>query len=596
MQLLKPGTLFKSSLFLRGIFVLSVLMLLYISSVSYKHNQALTESSELLVHSYKIQLQLERVLSLLKEAEIAQRGYITKSDSGLLRPYKIAPSQIYDSYLRLKSLTIDNHEQQYNLDTLLQLINHRFKLMALTLQTSEAKPFNETEFGINLRQGEHIMDDIQAQINKIDRLELLYLKSHQQTYEKEALFSPVSTFLFMIFSLLVFILSFLKINKDLHLQKKSNEQLLIINESIKHAEVIGEFYITQRNQATNELTFSDNLYSLLGVEPQSFPPSIENYLKFVHPDDRHIVTKSEETAFKEGKSEPGFYRIIRKDGEMRYIMSVGKFIQDENNKIHIRIGKDITEQHLSNVALEERNRELEQSIKELESFNRVASHDLQEPLRKIQTFLSRISEKDQAIMSETGKEYLTKIETSAKRMRILIDDLLLFSRTNKAEEVFEKADLNLLLDTANQELAQNIEETNAVIQSDPLPVLNVIPFQIQQLFVNLIGNAIKYCKPGIPPEIKIECAKLGSDQYPGFIKDKRKKYYKITVADNGIGFEQQYAENIFLLFIRLHQKSDYPGSGIGLSICKKIAENHNGFIIAEGNPGVGATFSVFLPV
>jgi hypothetical protein len=467
--------------------------------------------------------------------------------------------------------------------------------MALTLQSSDAIPFNETEFGTTLRQGEHVMDDIQAQINKIDHQELLYLKTHQQTYEKEALFSPVFTFLFMIFSLLVFILSFLKINKDLHSLKKSNEQLLIINESIKHAEVIGEFYIQQWNQATNELTFSDNLYRLLGVEPQSFTPSIENYLKFVHPDDKHIVAKSEETAFKEGKTDPGFYRIIRKDGEVRYIMSVGKFIHDENNRIHIGIGKDITEQHLSNVALEERNRELEQSIKELESFNRVASHDLQEPLRKIQTFVSRFSEKDKGFMSETGKEYLTKIETSANSMRILINDLLLFSRTNKAEEVFTKTDLNLLLETANQELSQNIEEKNAVIQSDHLPELNVIPFQIQQLFVNLIGNAIKYCKPGIPPEIKIECAKLASDQYPAFIKDKRKKYYKISVSDNGMGFEQQYAENIFLLFIRLHQKSDYPGSGIGLSICKKIAENHNGFIVAEGNPGVGATFSVFLP-
>ena len=595
MQLIKPGTLFKSSLFLRSVFVLSVVMLLYISSVSYKHNQALTESSELLVHSYKIQLQLERVLSLLKEAEIAQRGYIATSDTVMLRPYRIAPGQIYDSYLRLKSLTIDNHEQQFNLDTLLQLINFRFKLMDLTLKSSEAIPFNETELFINLRQGEHLMDDIQAQINKIDRLELLYLKNHQQTYEKEALFSPVSTFLFMIFSLLIFILSFLKINKDLHLLKKSNEQLLIINESIEHAEVIGEFFIWQWNQSTNELIFSDNLYRLLGVEPQSFTPGIANYLEFIHPDDKHIVAKLDETAFKEGRSDPAFYRIIRKDREVRYIMSVGKFIQDEDNKIHIRIGKDITEQYLSNVALEERNHELEQSIKELESFNRVASHDLQEPLRKIQIFVSRISEKDKGIMSETGKEYLTKIETSANRMRILIDDLLLFSRTNKAVKVFEKADLNLLLETANQELAHNIEEKNAVIQSDPLPVINVIPFQIQQLFVNLIGNAIKYCKPGIPPEIKIECTKLTSDQYPEFIKDKRKKYYKIAVSDNGMGFEQQYAENIFLLFIRLHQKSDYPGSGIGLSICKKIAENHNGFIIAEGHPGVGATFSVFLP-
>lgn len=596
MQHFKSRTLFKSALFLRGVFGLSVVLLLYISSVSYRHNQELTKSSELLVHSYKIQLQLERILSLLKEAEIAQRGYIVTSDSVLLRPYKIAPGQIYDAYVKLKSLTINNPEQQQKLDTLHELIKSRFTLMTSTLAASEAIPFVESELFGNLIQGEHLMDDIQAQINKIDHLELLYLKTHQQTYEKEALFSPVSTFLFMIFSLLIFILSFLKINKDVQLLKKSNEELLIINESVKHAEIIGEFFIWQWNQAENRLIFSDNLYRLLGVEPQSFPPSLANYLKFVHPDDQQIVIKSDETAFSEGKSETGFYRILRANGEVRYIMAVGKFIEDEGNKIHIRIGKDITEQHLSNVALEERNRELEQSIKELESFNRVASHDLQEPLRKIQTFLSRISEKDKALISETGNQYLSKVEISANRMRILIDDLLLFSRTNKAEEVFEKADLNHLLETANQELAQNIEEKNAVIHSDKLPVMNVIPFQIQQLFVNLISNALKYSKPGIPPQIRIECKKLTTDQYPDFVKDKRRKYYKISVSDNGIGFEQQYADAIFLLFNRLHQKSDYPGSGIGLSICKKIAENHNGYIIAEGSPGTGATFEVFLPV
>jgi len=595
MRLIKPGTLFNSPFFLRGVFILSLFMIIYISSISYKHNQALTESSELLVHSYKIQLQLEHILSMLKEAEIAQRGYLISNDTVLLRPYKNAPGKIIDTYLKIKSLTIDNTQQQYNLDTLLQLIHFRFKLMDLAFESSKKNPFDETYLDKNLLQGKEMMDKIRAQIHKIDENELLYLKNHQQTFEKEAFFSPVSTFLLMMFSLLVSILAFIKINKDLHVLKKSNEQLLIINESIRHAEVIGEFYISQWNQATNELIFSDNLYRLLGCEPQSFAPTIRNYLKFVHPDDKHFVSLSEETAINTGKTDPDFYRIIRKDGELRYFMSVGKFIHEEKNTIHIGIGKDITEQHLSNVALEDRNRELEQSIKELESFNRAASHDLQEPLRKIQTFISRISEKDKALVSETGKEYLTKIETSANRMRILIDDLLLFSRTNKAEEVFDKTDLNLLLENANQELAQNIEETNAIIQSAQLPELKVISFQIQQLFVNLIGNALKYSKPGIPPVIKIDCGKLASDQYPDFIKDKRKKYYKITVSDNGMGFDQQYAEKIFLLFNRLHQKSDYPGSGIGLSICKKIAENHNGFISAEGHPGVGAVFSVFLP-
>jgi light-regulated signal transduction histidine kinase (bacteriophytochrome) len=178
---------------------------------------------------------------------------------------------------------------------------------------------------------------------------------------------------------------------------------------------------------------------------------------------------------------------------------------------------------------------------------------------------------------------------------MLIDDLLLFSRANKIEKVFEQTDFNILIENVRQELSQTIEEKNAVLTVAHLPNLNVIAFQIQQLFVNLIGNSLKYCKPGIYPEINIDCELIQSNDYPILNTDAQKRYYKISVTDNGLGFEQKYAETIFTLFQRLHNKSEYPGTGIGLSICKKIIENHNGFIIAEGKPGIGSTFTVFLP-
>jgi signal transduction histidine kinase len=571
-------------------------MLFYISSVSYKHTKALNESSELLVHSYKIQFQLERVLSMLKDAETGQRGYIITRNDIFLKPYKSAQDQIYESYKRLKILTIANQPQQANLDTLLQLIYQRLDLMALSLESIRKHTATEDSLNKNLLAGNEVMGRIRSQINTMEDLEISYFNEHQKKYEKEVVFSPISIFIFAIFSLLVFILSFIKINKDLGVLKKSNKELLITNESIKHAEIIGEFCISQWNLASNKLIYSDNFYRLLGCEPQLFEPTIGNFLEFVHPDDRSIVSEVSEKTIEQGKTIPHFYRIIRKDGELRYFMSTGKFISDSKSKMHIGIMKDITDHHLSNVALEERNHELEQSIKELESFNRVASHDLQEPLRKIQTFISRITENDKANLSDQGKEYLSKIESSAHKMRILIDDLLLFSRTNKAEKIFEKTDLNKLLENATQELAHDIEEKHAVIESAQLPVLNVIAFQIQQLFVNLIGNALKYSKPGVSPVIKIDCEKLVTRDYPDFITDTRKKYLKISISDNGMGFDQQYAEKIFILFHRLHHSSEYVGTGIGLSICKKIAENHNGFIIAEGKPGIGATFVVYLPV
>jgi signal transduction histidine kinase/CHASE3 domain sensor protein len=590
---LKP--VLKSAVSVKVLFVLSLFMLLYISSVSYKHTKALNESSDLLVHSYKIQFQLEHVLSMLKDAETGQRGYIITRNPAFLNPYKSAQDKIYESYIKLKALTIKNQPQQANLDTLLQLIYLRLELMASSLESLSSKTTLENQLDINMLAGKEVMDNIRTQINKMEDLEIAYFNEHQKKYEKEVIFSPVSTFLFAVFSLLVFILSFIKISKDLGVLKKSNKELLIINESIKHAEIIGEFCISQWNAETNELTYSDNLYRLLGCEPHSFEPSVENYLNFIHPDDRLLVAEALENKIKDEKSYPLYYRVMRKDGELRYFMSMGKLISDKKSKMQISIIKDITDHHLSNVALEERNLELEQSIKELESFNRVASHDLQEPLRKIQTFISRIAENDKANLSDQGKEFLNKIESSASKMRILIDDLLLFSRTNKAEKIFEKADLNKLLESANQELIHDIEEKNAVIQSEQLPVLNVISFQIQQLFVNIIGNALKYSKPGIQPVIKIDCERLAASGYPDFITDKRKKYFKISISDNGMGFDQQYAEKIFILFHRLHHSSIFVGTGIGLSICKKIAENHNGFIVAEGKPGIGATFIVYLP-
>lgn len=586
---MKLKSFFASSFFLKSIFVISLIMLLFVSSISYEHTKSLTESSDLLMQSYKIQFQLEHVSSMLKDAETGQRGYIISHDTLLLSPYKSAEDKIYKSFLKLRSL-IDDKQQNANLDTLHQLINFRFKLMAYSLNIVSDKPLDIKRLDENLLHGKDVMDKIRLQINKMEDLEIANFQEFQNTFEHEASYSPMSTFLGMIFSLLIFILSYIKITRDFQRLKKSNENLSITNESMKHAEIIGGFGISVWDLDNKNPQFSDNLYRLLGCEPQSFAATVETYLEYVHPDNRDSVKELSEKKFY-----PRFYRIVRKDGEIRYFTSMGKVISEGERKLHLEIVLDITDQELNKMAMEERNRELELSIKELESFNRVASHDLQEPLRKIQTFISRVSGKDKETMSDTGKEYLSKIEFSANRMRILIDDLLLFSSTNKSEKVFGRTDLNLLLSNAQHELAQIIEEKKAVIQSDQLPLLKVISFQIQQLFVNLIGNALKYSKPGISPEIRIECEKLAVGDYPVFISDTQRKYYKISISDNGLGFDQQHSESIFILFNRLHPKTDYPGTGIGLSICKKIVENHDGFIVAEGKPGVGAKFTIFLP-
>ena len=548
----------------------------------------------MLSHSYKIQIQLEQLLSYLKDAETGQRGYIITHDSVFLIPYIEGREKVNKSFIILKDLTANQPKQQANIEELRNLIDLRFIRLSNSLNVIFGSEKNQL-LGENMLKGKEIMDAIRLQIDQMIDLEISYFNNHQEKYNREISFTPFITLILLLFTLIIFILAFLKINKDLIELKNSNEELLISTESIKHAEIIGKFCTSIWNLKTDKLIYSDNLYRLLGCEPHSFEPSVENFLKFVHPDDRHIVTSGVEKLVLEHDTYTRFYRVIRKDGEERFFSSMGKFIDNLENSTHIGVIKDVTQEYLNKLTLEERNRELEQSNKELASFNQIASHDLQEPLRKIQTFISIIWEKEMYGLSDLGKNYFERIQTSVTRMRKLIDDLLLFSRTTKTDKIFEESDLNLLFKNALLELSEDIVEKKAHIESAQLPVLKVIPFQIQQLFQNLLGNSLKYSKPIVDQIIKIECERIIAKDYPILKVVSDNLYYKITVTDNGLGFEQQYAEQIFTIFKRLHTSAEYPGTGIGLSICKKIVENHSGFIFAEGKPEIGAVFTVFLP-
>jgi light-regulated signal transduction histidine kinase (bacteriophytochrome) len=242
-----------------------------------------------------------------------------------------------------------------------------------------------------------------------------------------------------------------------------------------------------------------------------------------------------------------------------------------------------------------KNKELERSNDEMASFSYAASHDLQEPLRKIHTFSRLILDKEVNTLSEKGKDYFLRMEAAALRMQILIDDLLTFSRTNTLPKEFKPSDLNKILEDVKKEIKESIEEKNAVIESSQLPVAFVISFQFKQLLENLLLNSLKYSKPGIPPHIKIMHEKVKGNglKADGIIPDN--DYFKISVVDNGIGFEPEYSEKIFELFQRLHSKHEYPGTGLGLAICKKIVKNHNGIITAESELGEGASFHVYIP-
>jgi PAS domain S-box-containing protein len=247
----------------------------------------------------------------------------------------------------------------------------------------------------------------------------------------------------------------------------------------------------------------------------------------------------------------------------------------------------------TNRELEEKNLALERSNKELESFSYVASHDLQEPLRKIRTF-SGLAQKNMQNERET-KKYFKKIDSSAERMSDLIKAVLNYSRLSKRDEHFVKTDLNQILKNVKADYELLIEEKKAIIKSNKLPVITGVPLQLNQLFSNLIGNSIKFSEK--KPVIKISARIIEADKMP-LHPDIRpgNSYAELIFKDNGIGFEQQYSDQIFTIFKRLHGNQSYSGTGIGLALCKKIVENHRGFIAVQSEPGNGAEFFIYLPV
>lgn len=235
--------------------------------------------------------------------------------------------------------------------------------------------------------------------------------------------------------------------------------------------------------------------------------------------------------------------------------------------------------------------QLERSNRELQDFAYVASHDLQEPLRKIQAFGDRLTSTCEHDLGDRGQDYVTRMQNAARRMSVLISGLLSFSRVSTRGDSLKMVDLNHIVREVLGDLEVKLTETRADIRFGHLPVIEADPLQMRQLFQNLIGNSLKYCRVEVPPVVSIQAS-----QREGSVAGRPVAVTELVFEDNGIGFEQKYAERIFGIFQRLHGRGEYEGVGMGLAICRRIVERHNGTIAAVGRPGAGSVFTIVLPI
>jgi PAS domain S-box-containing protein len=334
------------------------------------------------------------------------------------------------------------------------------------------------------------------------------------------------------------------------------------------------------------------------------------WFNFIHPNDRDNVITSWKSCFHARKPFEGKFRFLSASG--KYIVAyanaspvcdTGKevtgyigILQDISaeeqvkhslEKIVLNRTEDLRKRNAAlrqaETVLKEKNAELEKINNQLSSFANIASHDLQEPLRKIRMNFDLLFDMEGDNFSEKGRNLYHRITDSTTQMRNLIQDLLIYARSNNYEGKREEVDLNVIIKDTINALEAKITEKNAMIEVGELPVLNIVRVQFFQLFLNLLSNALKFSRPGTDPYIEVR-------------NEVVKGYHHLSVSDNGIGFAPEQAEKIFEMFYRLHGRNKYEGTGLGLAICKKIVENHNGTIAAEGRENGGAVFHIYLPV
>ncbi len=382
------------------------------------------------------------------------------------------------------------------------------------------------------------------------------------------------------------------------LAKRDHERLLVVKARLEHLlntspAMIYSFKASGDYAATFA---SNNIRSQLGHDPEEFMKDPQFWTIHIHPEDLQRVLDELGLLFKNGHHVQE-YRFRHKNGGYRWMRDELVLVKDETGTPLEVIGYwvDITDRKRAEEAVKDYAASLERSNRELQDFAYVASHDLQEPLRKIEVFGDRLRAKCADVLSDDGRMYLERMQSAASRMRALINAMLSYSRITTKAQPFALTDMTSVLEGVLSDLQVAIERSGARIEVGFLPTIEADVTQIRQLLQNLIGNALKFRKQDVPPAISITAELAADATNAPSTGGPDGNWCRISITDNGIGFEQTHADRIFNMFERLRGRAEYEGTGIGLATCRKIVERHGGSIDAKSAPGEGSTFLISLP-
>ena len=540
------------------------------------------EYARRVTQSREIVASLERLSNDLKSAQIYTPTFSNIKEKEFYQLYLEEAKNIHFEIMRAKNLTSDDSLQSKRLDTISKMINEQFS----TLMRKNIMEIITSGESWRLKK----LFEIHSRINQAIIYEKYVFSNLESELKDSTQTTNLLTILFAVIAIIIILVTFI-FNVILARKGKWLEGFLesILNTSQngiisykamrKQGRII-DFKIEFANTSIEKLSNMkpDKMIGKKLSEIQPYVLETDVFDKYVSVVETGLQMEFEQL-YQEGQSERWFHIMLAKleDG---VTASFHNITHVKNYEVELK----------NNIA------KLEHSNSELEQYAYIASHDLQEPLRKIRTYGSYLKKQQFDKLGEEGQKHLEKMIDAAERMSTLIRDILGFSSL-KREQDFKETDLNPILENVLQDLDLLIQQKQAVIRRDTLPIMDAISLQINQLFYNLLNNALKFSVEGMPPVININCRILTDDELGIYeISSGQSPYCEIVISDNGMGFKQEYSEQIFGLFKRLNNKVEFPGSGIGLSLCRKVVANHNGKIFAKSNETEGASFHVILPL
>lgn len=531
-------------------------------------------------HTRDVITSFERLANHFKSAQIYTPTYNNIPQKEFFLLYKKEALSIGDEIKHLKILVKDNPQQIKLVDSVASMISAQLytlmqKNIAEMIQSGEAWRLN-------------YLFDIDAIIQRGVAEERNLLAFRNNKLQESTSLNNLLTLIFAFVAIGIIASTFLSAvflsRKRIWLEgflesilNTSQNGIMYFKAVRKHGEIV-DFKLEYANKAIEGL-LGTTLKNAIGTHVNNYPSEVLDFDLFK----KYIETiQSGQPAI--------FENSYKRQGiEKWFIMSLTKLEDGITASF-----QDITQLKKYEEELKNNITQLERSNNELEQYAYIASHDLQEPLRKIRSFGSYLMETQADRLDEKGRQHLDRIMTSAERMSVLIKDVLSFSSMRK-EGVFTETDLNKILQNVLSDFDLSISQKKAVVQSNDLPTIEAIPLQMNQLFYNLISNSLKFARKDKSLVIHVSASQVSKNKKTELELTENEIYYEIVFQDNGIGFSPEYAEQIFGLFKRLNDKQHYPGSGIGLALCKKVVENHNGKIYAKGNENTGASFYIYLP-